>query len=114
MKNFVVFLVISFLFVSMGNAQVPDLKNMTLNFEDVTATNIHMVFVESVNGNEKTMDFADYDADGDLDMVIAIADGDFGQRRNKLYRNDGGILYEVSGTDAVSYTHLTLPTIYSV
>ena len=101
MKNFVVFLVISFLFVSMGNAQVPDLKNMTLNFEDVTATNINMVFVESVNGNEKTMDFADYDADGDLDMVIAIADGDFGQRRNKLYRNDGGILNEVSGTDVI-------------
>ena len=40
--------------------------------------------------NEKQVEVGDFDEDGDLDVVIAVAQSDFGARRNKLYRNDGG------------------------
>jgi hypothetical protein len=67
----------------------------TLNFENVTATRVVSVVAE-VASNEKALDTGDFDNDGDLDVVIANAHSDFGARKNKLYRNDAGVLQEVS------------------
>ena len=69
----------------------------TLNFRDITTTNINQKVEESEFRSEKKIEFGDYDNDGDLDVAISVGQGDFGQRRNKLYRNDGGVLNEVSG-----------------
>ena len=80
--------------------QAQDLESMTLNFKNVTATNLNSTVAEQ-NNNEKEVDFADYDLDGDIDVVIATALSDFGQRRNKLYRNDNGVLNEVSGSPVI-------------
>ncbi len=77
------------------------LEDMTLDFSDVTATNIDQNVTESNQGNEKEVEFGDYDLDGDLDAMVAVGEGDFGQRRNKLYRNDGGVLVEVSGAPVI-------------
>ena len=68
----------------------------TLNFRDLTSTAINQTVAEATD-NEKKIDFGDYDNDGDMDVVVAVAFSDFGQRRNKLYRNDDGVLNEVSG-----------------
>jgi hypothetical protein len=46
--------------------------------------------------NEKHVDVGDFDNDGDLDVVIAVAYSDFGIRDNKLYRNDAGDFWEIS------------------
>ena len=80
---------------------MPDLTETTLDFVDVTKDRIATLIAESVDGNEKDVAFGDYDNDGDLDVAIANAHSDFGQRRNKLYRNDDGVLKEVSGTDVI-------------
>ncbi len=74
---------------------------MTLDFADLTATNVVQNVAESFN-NEKRIEFGDYDNDGDQDIVIAVAIGAFGQRRNKLYRNDDGVMVEVSGAPVIS------------
>ena len=63
----------------------------TLNFENVTNGRINQTVAENPNGNEKEVDFGDFDNDGDLDVVIAAANSDFGARKNKLYRNDDGV-----------------------
>jgi FG-GAP-like repeat/IPTL-CTERM motif len=68
----------------------------SINFQNVTASRINQTVAEDA-ANEKEVEFADYDNDGDLDVLIANALADFGQRRNKLYRNDGGTFNEVSG-----------------
>ncbi|MCA9289661.1 MAG: VCBS repeat-containing protein, partial [Phycisphaerales bacterium] len=66
-------------------------------FIDETSTRVNQTVVESNPGqNEKEVEVGDYDLDGDLDIVIANAYSDFGRRDNKLYRNDGGVLNEVS------------------
>lgn len=72
----------------------------TLNFENITATHINQTVGETPS-NEKEVAFGDFDNDGDLDVVIANAQSDFGQRRNKLYRNDGGVFNEISGSPAI-------------
>ncbi len=68
----------------------------TLNFANVTGERVVQT-VKEVSLNEKEVEFGDFDNDGDLDVVIAVGQGDFGQRRNKLYRNDAGVFNEVSG-----------------
>ncbi|MCH7702075.1 MAG: VCBS repeat-containing protein [Planctomycetes bacterium] len=72
----------------------------TLNFENVTSTNVIQTVTES-SSNEKQVDFGDFDNDGDLDVVIANALSDFGTRKNKLYRNDGGVMQEISATGVI-------------
>jgi hypothetical protein len=72
----------------------------TLNFRNVTLQRITQA-VPEVPSNEKAVDAGDFDNDGDLDVVIANAYSDFGARRNKLYRNDGGAFLEISGPPAI-------------
>ncbi|MEE8155109.1 MAG: FG-GAP-like repeat-containing protein [Phycisphaerales bacterium] len=72
----------------------------TLNFADVTSDRIVWT-VGEMSSNEKEVDFGDFDNDGDLDVVVANAHSDFGQRRNKLYRNDDGVFNEVSGNPTI-------------
>lgn len=69
----------------------------TLNFRDVTGVRVVSTTAE-ITGNEKFVDFGDFDLDGDLDVVIGNSFSDFGARRNKLYRNDGGTLIEITDT----------------
>ena len=83
--------------VFAGEPQIPG----TLNFENVTGSRINQTVLETVS-NEKEVDFGDFDNDGDLDVVIAVAHSDFGQRRNKLYRNDNGVFNEISGSPIIS------------
>ena len=83
--------------VFAGEPQIPG----TLNFENVTGGRIDQTVSETAS-NEKEVDFGDFDNDGDLDVVIAVAHSDFGQRRNKLYRNDAGVFNEVSGSPIIS------------
>jgi hypothetical protein len=72
----------------------------TLNFKNVTSARIHQT-VGEVASNEKEVEFGDFDNDTDLDVVIANAHGDFGQRKNKLYRNDDGEFFGISGSPAI-------------
>ena len=72
----------------------------TLNFQDVTSSRVNQTVPETAS-NEKEVEFGDFDNDGDLDVVIANAHSDFGQRRNKLYRNDDGVFNEVSGAPII-------------
>ncbi len=72
----------------------------TLNFQNVTSSRVVSTVAELAN-NEKALDAGDFDHDGDLDVVIANAYSDFGARRNKLYRNDDGVLVEVSGPPVI-------------
>ena len=83
--------------VLAGEPQIPG----TLNFENVTGDRIVQTVTETAN-NEKEVDFGDFDNDSDLDVVIAVAHSDFGQRRNKLYRNDDGVFNEVSGSPIIT------------
>ena len=73
----------------------------TLNFENVTKGRINQTVAEHQDGNEKEVELGDFDNDGDLDVVIAVAHSAFGVRRNKLYVNDGGTFNEVSGTSLI-------------
>jgi len=72
----------------------------TLNYRNVTSALVHPTVAETTN-NEKEVEFGDFDNDGDLDVVIAVAYSDFGTRRNKLYRNDDGHFNEVSGNTII-------------
>ncbi len=85
------------LFAAQSQARLPG----TMNFTNVTTEKVNMTVGET-GGNEKEVEVADFDNDGDLDVVIGNAQSDFGQRRNKLYRNDGGVFNEVSGSPIIS------------
>ena len=90
-----------FLISNVVYAQIPNLQQNTLNFKDITSTNLVQTVIENAGLNEKDFEFADYDNDGDLDCVMSVGRGAFGQRFNKLYRNDNGILIEVSGDPVI-------------
>lgn len=78
------------------NLVAQDYTTQTLSFDNITSSNLNS---DGYSGqNEKEIEFADYDLDGDLDVVVAAARGDFTQRTNKLYRNDNGVLNEVTST----------------
>ena len=100
MKNQLPFLVLVLLLTPCVCCAQESLPNNSLNFRDVTVATINQTVVE-IADNEKTIDFADYDNDGDLDVVISTCQGDFGQRTNKLYRNDNGVFNEVSGAPVI-------------
>ncbi|MEM7316329.1 MAG: VCBS repeat-containing protein, partial [Planctomycetota bacterium] len=76
------------------------LMSQTLNYQNVTAKKV-VARVSEENNNEKQLDVGDFDNDGDLDAVMAISLDAFGQRRNKLWRNDNGVMTEISGTNAI-------------
>ncbi len=72
----------------------------TMNFKNITSTNVQQT-VNETPGNEKEVELGDIDNDGDMDVAMAVALSDFGTRRNKLYRNDNGVLVEISGAPAI-------------
>ncbi|MCH7847883.1 MAG: VCBS repeat-containing protein [Planctomycetes bacterium] len=80
----------------VGRVSAGDQLPGTLNFANVTGDRIVQTVPETAS-NQKEVEFGDFDNDGDLDVVVANAHSDFGQRRNKLYRNDNGVFTEVSG-----------------
>ena len=86
-----------FCLASSGQARLPG----TLNFENITDTNVVQTVPEAGSGQEKEVEFGDFDNDGDLDVVIGNAFSDFGTRKNKLYRNDDGVMLEISATGAI-------------
>ena len=71
----------------------------TLDFVNVTSMKIQQNVPEQ-SGNEKEVEFGDFDNDGDPDVVVAVALSDFTDRRNKIYRNDDGVFVEVTNTRA--------------
>lgn len=87
------------------HAQDTDYTNLTLSFENITNSNLNQT-TEVSSSNEKLIEFGDYDNDGDPDVVIAIGDGAFGERRNKLYRNDNGVLNEVTDSVAPGFSFI--------
>ncbi len=87
------------IFCGAAAAGPPELS-APLNYIDATQQRIVQNVGEQPN-NEKSVASGDFDRDGDPDIAIAVALSDFTQRRNKLYRNDGGVFVEVSGAPAV-------------
>jgi len=73
----------------------------TMNFRNVTGARINQTTGEAAQ-NEKHVEFGDFDEDGDLDVVIAVAYSDFGERKNKLYENNGGTFDEITNSGAIS------------
>lgn len=102
-KSTVVAMLIVGIASTVSFARLPN----TLNLQNITDTNLNQVVTETEPSgalatlNEKEVDFGDFDNDGDLDVVVGNAQSDFGQRRNKLYRNDDGVLNEISNTTTI-------------
>ncbi|MFK7960304.1 MAG: FG-GAP repeat domain-containing protein [Phycisphaerales bacterium] len=69
----------------------------SLNFENQSAARIVPTVAEG-SSNEKEIEFGDIDLDGDMDMVVGVGSADFGERRNKVYRNDNGVFREVTAS----------------
>ena len=72
----------------------------TLNFRDMTGARVSSTTGEQVS-NEKHVEVGDFDEDGDLDVVVAVAFSDFGARRNKLYENVNGVMEEVTTSGVI-------------
>ncbi|NNM27297.1 MAG: VCBS repeat-containing protein [Phycisphaerales bacterium] len=83
----------------MTTLAVADLPR-SLSFENQTAARVNPTVAEG-SSNEKEVEFGDLDLDGDPDVVMAIGSSDFGERRNKLYFNDGGVFNEASGAPLI-------------
>ena len=78
----------------------------SLSFANETSTRINSTVPEGSN-NEKEVEFGDVDNDGDMDIVVAVGSSDFGERRNKLYINDGGVFNQSSLVTEFSMTDVT-------
>ncbi len=72
----------------------------TMNFRNLTTLRVNQTTNEQAS-NEKHVEVGDFDEDGDLDVVIAVAYSDFNARRNKLYRNDEGVMNEITASGAI-------------
>jgi len=94
-------LIVALLVPAAGAAVLADGLPGTMNFRNVTASRINQTTAEQGN-NEKQIEVGDFDEDGDLDVVIAVAHSDFGARRNKLYQNNGGTFDEITGGGAIT------------
>ena len=101
-------LIASLLFPAMAMAQ-NNYQGNTLNFTNVTSSRINQT-VDEGTLNEKEVEYGDIDNDGDYDVVIAVAQSDFGRRKNKIYINNGGVFDEVSGTAIMPEFSLTSTT----
>ncbi len=93
-------LIVMLLLSSTAFSGVPVPLTHPLNFANTTSQRIIQTVAEQTN-NEKSVASGDFDNDGDEDVAIAVALSDFGQRRNKLYRNDNGVFTEISGTPMI-------------
>ena len=78
----------------------------TMNFRNVTSTNVVQTTGEQAL-NEKHVEIGDFDEDGDLDAVIAVAYHDFGDRRNKLYENVDGVMTEITASGVIPGFNIT-------
>ncbi len=94
-------LIVALLVPATGAAVLADGLPGTMNFRNVTASRINQTTTEQGN-NEKQIEFGDFDEDGDLDVVIAVAYSDFGARRNKLYENNGGTFDEITDSGVIT------------
>lgn len=90
--------------IAAGTALAGSGLPRSLNFDNQTATRVHPTVAED-SFNEKEVEFADIDKDGDLDVVVAVGSSDFGQRRNKLYINEGGVFEQ--NTTLIPYFVMT-------
>ncbi|MHC4992242.1 MAG: FG-GAP repeat domain-containing protein, partial [Planctomycetota bacterium] len=72
----------------------------TLSFRPETTSRVTQLVEPSLT-NEKEVEYGDFDEDGDLDVVIANAYSDFGDRRNKLYENVNGHFNEITLSGAI-------------
>lgn len=78
-----------------------------LTFVDETSARVNTVTMQ--NGQlDKEYAIGDIDRDGDLDVVLAIAEGIFGRKQNLVYRNDGGVLNDISLQAVPEFWHDTL------
>ena len=94
-------LIVALLVPAAGAAVLADGLPGTMNFRNVTGSRINQMITESTN-NEKQVEVGDFDEDGDLDVVIAVAYSDFGARRNKLYQNNGGTFDEITADGSIT------------
>ncbi len=88
---------ISSLVFAVGAALSASALAAPLHYVNVTGTRVVQTVAETTD-NEKSIDIGDIDNDGDLDVVVGIALSDFGARKNKLYRNDNGVLTEITSS----------------
>ena len=93
-------LIVALIVPLAGTAALADGLPGTLNFRNVTTTRVNSTTGEQVQ-NEKSVEFGDFDEDGDLDVVIAVAHSDFNARQNKLYENIGGVMNEITTSGAI-------------
>ena len=94
-------LIVILLVPAAGAAVLADGLPGTMNFSDMTDIRINQTTAEATD-NEKHVEVGDFDEDGDLDVVIAVAYSDFGARQNKLYLNNGGTFDEITTSGAIS------------